>query len=188
MEPNKGTGAGGANTNFFGKKFENITCNEERLREKGYKPTALAKTYYLFKKNDDDGSIAYFMKQTTLKVFVKHHYNIDLFRCPDECYITVFKDGKKHIKILEKKHQRVEGSVESKLWCGNSFKREYQIVLGEDFTVEYGFCVNDYLKKKVVSDTKKFVTLRKILEEDKIEVLFGNDDDYFEKLDAWVEK
>ena len=28
---NKGTGAGGINTNYNGKKFENITNNQERL-------------------------------------------------------------------------------------------------------------------------------------------------------------
>jgi hypothetical protein len=33
---NKGTGAGGANTNYYGKKFEEKTNNEQRLLESGY--------------------------------------------------------------------------------------------------------------------------------------------------------
>ena len=33
---NKGTGAGGANTNFYGKKFEDKTNNQNRLLEMGY--------------------------------------------------------------------------------------------------------------------------------------------------------
>jgi len=188
MEANKGTGAGGAKTNLLGKKFENKTCNEERLREKGYKSIAMSKKHYYLKKKDEDGTEHFFMKQGILKMFMKEHHKIELFRFPDECYLTVYKDGKKKIKVLEKKEQRVEGSVESKLWCGNSYKREYEIMLGEDFTVEYGFCVNDFLKQRVVSEVKKYVVLRQILEEDKIDVLYGDDEDYFEKLDKWAEK
>ena len=33
---NKGTGAGGANTNYYGKKFEEKTNNQQRLLEIGY--------------------------------------------------------------------------------------------------------------------------------------------------------
>ena len=50
------------------------------------------------------------------------------------------------IKILEKKEQNVEGSVETKLWSGPSLKREYELVLGNDFKVHYGFCVSEFLK------------------------------------------
>lgn len=40
---NKGTGAGGANTNFYGKKFEDKTNNQERLLEIGYNKNSYAK-------------------------------------------------------------------------------------------------------------------------------------------------
>jgi hypothetical protein len=33
---NKGTGAGGSNTNYYGKKFEDKTNNQQRLLSKGY--------------------------------------------------------------------------------------------------------------------------------------------------------
>lgn len=187
METNKGTGAGGANTNLLGKKFEEKTDNQTRLLSDGYKSIALSKKHFYLKKKEDDVT-TYFFKQGVLKMFIKEHYKIDLFRYPDECYLFEYKDGKKTIKILEKKEQRVEGSVETKLWCGNSLKREYQIVLGDDFTVYYGFCVNDFLKKRVVSDTKKYVVLRKMLEEDNIDMLYGDDEDYYEKLEAWINK
>ena len=116
---------------------------------------------------------------------MKANYNIDLFRCPDEAYIIKYKTGRKVIKILEKKEQHVEGSVETKLWSGQSFKREYELVLGDDFEVHYGFCVNDFLKKKLISKDKKYIILNKILNENKISVLFGDDENYFETLDAW---
>lgn len=186
MEPNKGTGAGGSKTNLLGKKFEDNTCNEARLREIGYKSIALSKKHYYLKKKDENGTEHFFMKQGVLKMFMKEHHNIELCRWPDECYLTVYKDGKKTLKILEKKEQRVDGSVENKLWGSVAFKREYEIILGEDFTVEYGLCVNDFLKKRVVSEKQKYVTLLKILAEVNIDVLYGDDDDYFDKLDKWI--
>jgi hypothetical protein len=187
MEPNNGTGAGGSKTNLLGKKFEDKTDNESRLIEIGYKTIALSKKHHYLVKKDKEHT-SYFLKQGIFKMFFREKFNIDVFRWPDECYVTVYKNGDKVIKVLEKKEQRVEGSVENKLWCGNSFKREYQIVLGEEFTVHYGFCVNDFLKKKVVSDLKKYKVLNKILAEDNIDVLYGDDEDYFDKLNDWIIK
>ena len=115
---------------------------------------------------------------------MKKMYNIDTFRKPDEVYIIENKD-KKILKILEKKAQYVEGSVEMKLWSGVSLKREYEILL-EGYTIHYAFCVSDFLKKKLLSEEKKFIILNKIFEENDITILFGDDSDYFEKLDIWI--
>jgi hypothetical protein len=108
-----------------------------------------------------------------------------LFRCPDEAYIIEYNSGRKVIKILEKKEQNVEGSVETKLWAGPSLKREYELVLGADFEVFYGFSISDYLKMKLTSNEKKYTILNAILNENNIPVLFGDDDNYFETLDKW---
>ena len=40
---NKGTGAGGANTNYYGKKFEEKTNNQQRLLEMGYTKNSFTK-------------------------------------------------------------------------------------------------------------------------------------------------
>jgi hypothetical protein len=115
---NKGTGAGGKNTNIYGKKFEDKTNNENKLIDDGFIKESYSKTkygYYLYK-------TIYFTLQNGLKLFIKSKYDIDIFRCPDEAYI---------IKILEKKEQNVEGSVETKLWSSPSLKREYELILGE---------------------------------------------------------
>ena len=187
---NKGTGAGGANTNKFGKKFEEQTKNQQRLLDMGYTRHSFTKNpkkmsdCYLSKTFEDKKMI--FVLQTGLKTYMKNNYNIDLFRCPDEAYIIEYTSGKKVIKILEKKEQRVEGSVETKLWSGPSLKREYELVLGDDFEVVYGFCVNEFLKNKLLSNTKKYVILNKILEESSITVLLGDDENYFDTLDNWV--
>ena len=191
---NKGTGAGGANTNYHGKKFEETTSNRERLLKDGFGNYSLTKTpknqsdYYLKKRYDD--RFVVFVEQGALKKFMEIKLHIDTFRNPDEAYITIFPDGKIKIHILEKKEQNVEGSVETKLWSGPSLKREYELVLGEvlgeNVEIFYGFCVSDYLKKKLVSGVKKYEILNTILHENNIVVLFGDDENYFETLDSWL--
>ena len=186
---NKGTGAGGANTNYFGKKFEEKTNNQMRLLNDGYTKNSFTKKpkkaydYYLSKTFEDKTII--FVLQNGLKMYMKHKYNIELFRCPDEAYIIEYNTGKKVIKILEKKEQNVEGSVETKLWSGPSLKREYELVLGDNFEVYYGFCVSEFLKKKLTSNEKKYTILNTIFNESNIAVLFGDDDNYFETFDTW---
>jgi hypothetical protein len=186
---NKGTGAGGASTNYYGKKFEEKTNNEQRLLEMGYIRTSFtqkpkkAYDYYLSKTFDDKTIV--FVLQNGLKMYMKTKYNIDMFRCPDEAYIIEYTSGRKVIKILEKKEQNVEGSVETKLWSGPSLKREYELVLGAEFEVFYGFCVSEFLKQKLISNEKKYVTLNTIFNENNIAVLFGDDENYFETFDMW---
>jgi hypothetical protein len=187
---NKGTGAGGANTNKFGKQFEEKTKNQQRLLDMGYTRNSFttkpkkATDYYLSKTVDDTKVV--FLLQSGLKTYMKKNYNIDIFRCPDEAYIFEYKSGRKVIKILEKKEQRVEGSVETKLWSGPSLKREYEIVLGDEFEVVYGFCVSKFLQNKLTSTIKKFTILNRILDENNITILFGDDENYFESFDRWL--
>ena len=186
---NKGTGAGGANTNYYGKKFEVNTNNQQRLLEMGYTKNSFTKKpkkaydYYLSKTFEDKTIV--FVLQNGLKMYMKNKYNIDLFRCPDEAYIIEYTSGRKVIKILEKKEQNVEGSVETKLWSGPSLKREYELVLGAEFEVFYGFCVSEFLKNKLISNEKKYTILNTIFNENNIVVLFGDDENYFETFDTW---
>jgi hypothetical protein len=186
---NKGTGAGGANTNLYGKLFEDKTNNERRLLEDGYVKNSLVKKtkrpsdYYLSKEYEDRGVV--FVLQGALKSYMKTKYDIELFRNPDEAYIIEYKSGKRVIKILEKKEQNVEGSVETKLWSGPSLKREYELILGNGWEVHYAFCVSDFLKTKMISGDKKYECLKIILSESGIPVLYGDDDDYFKAFDAW---
>ena len=186
---NKGTGAGGAKTNLNGKKFEEKTDNSKRLIEIGFTPHIISKKskklYDYLSKTFEDREII-FLLQNNFKKYIKYHYNIDLFRYPDEAYIIKFHNGKTLIKILEKKEQYVEGSVETKLWSGPSLKREYELVLGEYFEVSYGFCLNNFLKLKLTSIKKKYIILNTILKENSIAVLFGDEENYFETLDEWI--
>jgi len=119
---------------------------------------------------------------------MKKKYNIEMFRCPDEAYIITYKRRKYiSIKIIEKKAQNVDGSVETKLWAGNSLKREYMIKLGDMFKVDYAYTLSSYLENKMKSGEEKYTILNKILNEDNINVFYGDSDDYIANINNWVE-
>lgn len=88
---NKGTGAGGSNTNYYGKKFEEKTNNQIRLLNCDYiknnfiKKSKKIYNYYLLKRFEDKTIV--FLLQNGLKTYMKNKYSIDVFRCPDEAYI-----------------------------------------------------------------------------------------------------
>ena len=63
---------------------------------------------------------------------------------------------------------------------------EYPACLGENFQVEYAFCIATFLQKLYNSDQIKWKIIRKENEKNNIPVLFGNDADYYTKLDEWI--
>jgi len=172
---------------LFNNKFDEITKNESRLLKHNYiKVSMNKKNYYLIKHTEKFDKI--FVTQENLKVYMKIKFGIIMFRSPDEAYITIPSDGSKtHIKILEKKELNLIGSIETKLFTGPAFKREYNLILGDRFIVYYAFCVNSFLQKKLESSEKKYVILNQILNENEISVFFGNEWNYFAKLDEWLQ-
>jgi hypothetical protein len=178
---NKGTGAGGANTNKTGKPFEENTNNVKQMLDRGFvtHKHGVTKTF-------EDKTVV-IVSQRNLANYAKDKFGInDIYRCPDEAYIIEYASGKKVIKILEKKMQNVDGSVETKLLAGPSLKREYELMFGPDFEIQYGLCVSEFLQKKITSGTIKYNNLQKILAENNIPILFGNDANYFETLELWI--
>jgi hypothetical protein len=186
---NKGTGAGGANTNLNGKTFETKTENESRLLSNGFVrkniPGCNTKYgFYLVKEVSPTQSITY-VTQGGLKAYFKHFHNKEMCRSPDEAYL--FRNGDTYtLKILEKKNQNTAGSVDTKLLAGKGFIDEYEFLLGENFTVRYAFCISEFLKKDYISDCVKGRALRHINQKYGIAVLFGDDGNYYETLDAWI--
>ena len=182
---NKGTGAGGKNTNYYGKQFEEKTSSENFLINNGfirkeYPSSSTKYNYYLHKIYEDKHM--FFMFQNGLKKFAKNRYNLDLFRCPDEAYIIEFNDGRKVVNIIEKKEQNREGSVETKMWSCPSLKREYELIFGVEFSIEYSLCINEFLENKIKSNETKYNILKIILQENRINVLFGDNENYLETL------
>ncbi len=189
---NKGTGAGGCKTNLNGKNFEFRTNNEPNLLSEGFSKITINESkygYYLYKKVNENTEIFYTL-QNGFKIYMKKFYNIDAVRHPDEAYIIKTKD-RTIIKILEKKEQNVEGSVDIKLWAANALKREYEITLNtltdHNFIIEYVLCVNKFLENKFLdTENIKYKTLTQIYVENNIAVLFGNREKYFERLHKWI--
>jgi hypothetical protein len=58
--------------------------------------------------------------------------------------------------------------------------------LGDDFIVEYAYCINKFLSEKFNSDNRKYNVLKQILKENNIIVLHANDPNYYEKMERWI--
>jgi hypothetical protein len=186
---NRGTGAGGANANINGRTFEERTENETRLLASGFikhrTPGFRGKYAYYLEKEISPTQKIYYVTQTGLKSFLRFKLNKETFRRPDEAYIL--QNGDTYtLKILEKKNQHTEGSVDTKLLAGQGFIDEYKFLLGENIKVNYAFCISDFLKEEYFADTQKGTCLRYVTQKHGIPILFGEDSDYFEKLDAWI--
>lgn len=189
---NKGTGAGGSNTNLSGIAFENKTDNETRLLHNGFVRKPIPKKektkhgYYLEKIYNNQ--TIHFVKQNGLKFYMSYFHQKELFREVDEAYIFIDNTSSTiTLKVLEKKNQNDRGSVEDKLCLGPYFQNiEYPSCLGENFIVKYAFCLSTFLKNLYLSDHTKWKIVRAQNEQNKISVLFGDADDYFTKLDDWI--
>ena len=169
------------------KEFDKLTKNESRLLKNNFiKIHMNTINYYLMLQTEKCNKI--YVTQENLKVFMKVKFGIYLFRNPDEAYITIPSDGSEiQIKILEKKELGMTWPVEPNLLLGPPYKREYNLVLGDKFIVSYAFCVNLLLKKKIESKENRYIILNQILRENEIPVFFGNDWNYFAKLDEWLQ-
>jgi hypothetical protein len=188
MSRNKGTGAGGANTNKNGKAFEELTSNEPRLLANGFVkhivPGKKGKFDYYLEKPTADGSIVY-LTQGGMAAYFMWKFSIEMVRHPDEAYL-IQRGDTYTLRVLEKKNQNVQGSVDTKLLAGPGMLEEYVMCIeNPKFTVMYAFCLSAFLKAQYVSDAKKWKLMRAINARHGIEVLFGEDKDYYERLDAW---
>jgi len=171
--------------------FEKKTDNAPRLLVQGYQRHKLNRNvngYYL-QKFFKDRVITYLVK-SGLDSFMKKYYGVVFERHPDEAYLIEFENGKKVLKILDKRSQNMDEAIDNKLWCGKSLKRDFEIVLEwdniENFTIEYAFCLNEFLTEKYTSDNPKYLRLNQINVEDDIPVFFGEEQYYFERLDMWL--
>lgn len=110
-----------------------------------------------------------------------------MIRNPDEAYIVEYNDGRKVLKILEKKEQHVSGSVEDKLWAFLGFKKEYEYVC-KGFEIHYAGTVSEFLKNKFMTTTKFKILMDVILKEESIPLFFGSEKNYFDLLDEWIHR
>lgn len=156
------------------------------LEEQGYERKQIDKSKYGFvlsKTFETTGTTVIFMPGTGVKRFFSW---VPLFRNPDESFLVISRDGHKTLKILEKRNQATSGTIDTKLCLGPYFREEYQELLGPDITVEYAFCICDFLKVEYLSSFKKWETLRLINERHGIKVFFGESPDYLQQLEEWI--
>ena len=178
---NRGSNSGGNQTNINGKMWESDTCNKCNLHVQGFQQ----KKDGLHKKFTDHEII--YMEQSELKRYFKSNFGAVVHRKPDEAYFIKKSDGTYILKILEKKFQNVEGSVEDKLLTGPLIKREYELILEHfNITVSYAYCLSPFLAMKLRSNKPKYIIWNRIFIENNITVLFGADFDYYTKLDGWI--
>ena len=189
---NKGTGAGGSQTNVSGLGWEQKTTNEPNLIAQGFQMTRMGKgksLFYLSKLYEDSHKTVYYTSKAGFKKLVKSKFNVDLFREPDEAYIVHLTEENTYtIWIIEKKNQNNPGSVEEKILAGYTIRAIYQTAFQEhpNVTIHYAFCISAYLKKNYTSNNVKYVQIAKILGDQEIPLLYGDDEDYFEKLNALI--
>jgi hypothetical protein len=189
---NKGTGAGGAKTNVNGLSFESLVSNEQRLLAKGFVKTVISRSlvhaYYLSKEYED--RTEYFVTKKGLHYFVEYLFDTAyIYKQPDEAYFTIYNDGRLVLKVLEKKNQNTAGSVDEKLYGGASIRRLYEKMFEEldvDIEIHYAYCLSKYLQNKLEKNELRSRHTRQLLEEQDVPVFFGEDEDYFDKLDAWT--
>lgn len=180
---NRGTGAGGAKTNKNGKSFEQKTCIENKLLKNDFNKKLIdnkSKYGYYYEKIDNDNKIIY-LTQSGFKLYFKNELNIDVYKHPDEAYLIISNDTY-YLKILEKKNQNVNGSVEDKLKTGLFNKQEYELMidhsikennLNYNFVISYAFCVSKFLQDKLESNTIKYKIIKDIILNDNIEIFYG---------------
>lgn len=144
---NKGTGAGGANTNINGLQFEEVVDLKDRYESiqtsrngigsevnfKGHLRTFIeVSKSALHKYMEKIGE-----KNMTLKPAAG-------CKLPDEAYIDL---EKKNIFIIEKKFQQTSGSADEKLQTG-LFKQLHYKELFPNFKIYYMYCLSDWFKRE----------------------------------------
>lgn len=136
---NKGSGAGGANTNKHGLYFEEITDLKTKY-------TKIARHSIIFNNHDTIFRLPkykYIRKEleTHIDPIINNAYGCIRL---DEYYIN---EAKKQIFIIEKKYQQVNGSVCEKIQTC-MFKKWYFNTLLPGHTVIYIYCLSDWYKQK----------------------------------------
>ena len=198
MINNKGTGAGGANTTLNGSLFEERTSIENKLLENKYIKKEIDtknknKKGYYFEYIDNNIKIIYLTQSGFVSYFAKE-FNIDpkyLYRRPDEAFLILY-NNQYYLKILEKKNQNCDGSVEDKLKTGLFNKKEYDEILQTQstykFIISYAFCISKFLQNKFESNQFKYNNIFKIMNDDDIKLFYGEDENYFDILFNWINK
>lgn len=145
---NKGTGAGGSNTNKNGLSYEEITKLDDRI-------TIIEKNKFsnIIIFNDNNKKLFTKTKHANFFKCMEDEINTNIKKAhgcknPDECYID--KDLK-NIFIIEKKFQQCSGSVCEKIQTPDFKLWQYSRTF-PDYTIIYVFCLSEWFKKNCIAE------------------------------------
>ena len=153
---NKGTGAGGSNTNKNGLSYEKNTDLSDKITTlNDFKTSSEIKfnnTEKIFKKT----------KQSYLFKCMKDKINTDIIKAhgcknPDECYID---EENKNIFIIEKKFQQCNGSVCEKIQTPDFKLWQYSRTF-PDYNIIYIYCLSDWFRTNCIAELQ-YLDFKKI--------------------------
>lgn len=167
---NRGTGAGGSNTNANGLSYEDLTD---------------LKTEYNILKHDTNHNEIKFKDSDTI---FKSSSQAGVFKCmkvsidasvipahgckrPDECFIN---EDENKIFIIEKKFQQSGGSVCEKIQTSEFKKWQYNRLF-PDYEIFYIYCLSDWFKINTPAELE-------YLEYKNVPVFWGSDSNYKKKI------
>ena len=168
---NKGTGAGGANTNKNGLNYEKSTelstCYKIKQIHKNCKEL-------VFNINNDIPFIA--TNGISLFKYMDQHMDKSISgahgcKRPDECFIN---ENTKQIFIIEKKFQQTKGSTCEKIQTPDFKIWQYSRIF-PDYNIIYIYCLSDWFKKNCIAELE-------YLNFKGISYFWGNDKTYKEEL------
>jgi hypothetical protein len=174
---NRGTGAGGANTNRHGISYERITdlATEFTTIKK-------EKTHKVIHFNSDDNQNRNYVRTryNKFKKYMEPNMNKDFkfvhgSKKPDECYIDEIT---KTIFIIEKKFQQREGSVCEKIQSAPCKIWNYENAF-PDYKIVYTYTLSDWFKRNCEGELN-------YLEKKNIPVFWGSDTDYKSKMVDYI--
>lgn len=144
---NKGTGAGGSNTNKNGISYEEITDLEDKIIniEKNVFSNIIK-----FKNNE---KLFIKTKQSNFFKCMEYEINKNIEKAhgcknPDECYID---KELKNIFIIEKKFQQCSGSVCEKIQTPDFKLWQYSRTL-PNYNIVYIYCLSNWFKKNCIAE------------------------------------
>ena len=172
---NKGTGAGGANTNKNGLQFEEVADLKDRyesiIRRKIGSEVKFKGHLSTFIEVSKSALHKYMEKIGEKNMMLKPAAGC---KKPDEAYIDLEKNN---IFIIEKKFQQISGSADEKLQTGY-FKQLHYKELFPNFNIYYMYCLSDWFKREE--------SALKYLKDSGIPVFWGNSETCKEKIIEFI--
>ena len=175
---NKGTGAGGAQTNKNGLDYEKITCLDDKIRILRKYKLGKGKNHYVNEVLVKKRRFRKCQKGGLKKYMDEHRVTAKCAResQPDECFID---PDRNIIFILEKKFQGVDGSVDDKIQTG-VFKRWFYQQQYPKYEIRYAYVLNDWFKSPKYTPEMEYNAMHDIC------IFWGSDDNYSDKIFSWL--